>query len=43
MFTNLYQEILRAISRWFEIARLPAKPVLIPVKVRIDEAQQYRQ
>ena len=42
MFTNLYQGILRAISQWFEIARLPAKPVLIPVKVRIDEAQQYR-
>ena len=42
MFTNLYQEILRAISQWFEIARLPAEPELVPVKVRIDEAAQYR-
>ena len=42
MFTNLYQEVLRAIRRWFEIARVPTEPALVPVKVRIDEAEQYR-
>jgi hypothetical protein len=42
MFTNLYQEVLRAIRRWYEIARVPTEPALIPVKVRIDEAEQYR-
>ena len=42
MFTNLYQEVLRAIRRWFEIARVPTEPAPIPVKVRIYEAQQYR-
>jgi len=42
MFTNLYQEVLRAIRRWNEIARVPTEPAPIPVKVRIYEAQQYR-
>ena len=42
MSSKAYQKILRAIRRWFEIAHLPAEPVLIPVKVRTDEAQQYR-
>jgi hypothetical protein len=42
MSTNRYQKILRAVRRWFEGARFPAEPVLIPVKVRIDEAAHYR-
>jgi hypothetical protein len=42
MSTNSYQKILRAVRRWFEIARLPTEPVLIPAKVRIDEAKHYR-
>jgi hypothetical protein len=42
MFTNGYQKTLRAVRRWFEIARLPTEPVLIPVKVPIDEAKHCR-
>lgn len=42
MSTNSYQEILGAVRRWFEIARLPTEPVLIPAKVRVDEAKHYR-
>jgi hypothetical protein len=42
MFTNGYQKMLKAVRRWFEIARLPTEPVLIPVKVPIDEAKHCR-
>lgn len=42
MFTNLYQEVLRAIRRWNEIARVPTEPAPIPCKVRTYEEKQYR-
>ena len=42
MFNNDYQKMLRAVRRWFEIARLPTEPMLIPVKVPIDEVKHYR-
>jgi len=40
MFANIYQKILRTISQWFEIARFPTEPVLIPIKVRMNESRQ---
>jgi|GEM_PF-2438054 len=42
MVTNLYEAVLRSIRRWFKVAWVPAEPVLIPVKVRINEAEQYQ-
>jgi hypothetical protein len=42
MINNGYQKMLKAVRRWFEITRLPTKPVLIPVKVPIDKAKHCR-
>ena len=42
MFTNAYQKIPGAIRQWFENVLFPARPVPVPVKVRIDEAVRHR-
>ena len=42
MSINAYQKILGAIRQWFEVTRFPTEPMLIPVRVRIDEAEHYR-
>ena len=41
MFANAHQKILEAIKQWFENARFPTGPALIPLRVRIDGSEHH--
>ena len=41
MSDNIFQKISETVIQWFEFARFPDEPVLIPIKAHQGEPRRY--